>query len=74
MRLHLIVLAALPLMAGCASKEYTSVPDPAGDWVVLNPPGFQGPVVAPARPLFRRAVRVRPRRLAVTIHTAQAAP
>jgi hypothetical protein len=36
----LFPLAILLALAGCASNEYSSVPEPSGEWVPANPPGF----------------------------------
>jgi hypothetical protein len=51
-------LAVLALLGGCASNEYSKVPEPQGDWVPANPPSLMAenePSPPPARvPLQRR--------------------
>jgi hypothetical protein len=37
MRFILCVIA-LSFLVGCASTEYSNVPEPSGDWVPANPP------------------------------------
>jgi hypothetical protein len=70
MRLRLLALGSIFLLAGCASSEYSTVPQPTGEWVAVNPPGFQS---LPPAPTVRRVVhRVRVyRRPAAPVHTAQ---
>ena len=41
------ILLALLTLAGCASNEYSAVPEPTGEWVPANPPAL----AAPALPL-----------------------
>jgi len=41
MRLILLTL----LLAGCASDEYSRVPEPSGEWVPANPPSLAAPAV-----------------------------
>lgn len=56
MRYAFVVLLVL---GGCASHEYSEVPEPAGEWVAANPPEVtQSPSPAP-RPVawHRRWVR-----------------
>ena len=58
MRLVLAITTAA-LLAGCASNEYSKVPEPTGDWVAANPPSLTAPV-APAplpMPTTRAGVR-----------------
>ena len=39
----LLLLAAASCITGCASTEYSDVPEPSGEWVPANPPGLTGP-------------------------------
>lgn len=56
--LTLVVLAGL---AGCASDEYSKVPEPTGEWVPANPASLMVPA-PPPRPVVRKAAwRRRPR-------------
>lgn len=44
--------AALLLLAGCASNEYSSVPEPSGEWVRANAPT----VAVPPGPVSGRMI------------------
>ena len=46
-------LAVLLALAGCTSNEYSSVPEPSGEWVPANPPGF---AASPAHPVPGRLI------------------
>ncbi len=39
------ILLTLLLLAGCASDEYSRVPEPSGAWVPANPPALASPSV-----------------------------
>lgn len=74
MRLRLLALAPLALLAACASNEYSSVPKPVGEWVAVNPPGFEPLPPAPAAPVRPVVRRVRAYgRPAAPLRTAQTA-
>ena len=34
----LLAVLTLLLLTGCASDQYSSVPEPSGEWVPANPP------------------------------------
>ena len=67
MRLSL-ALVALALLAGCASNEYSKVPDPVVEWLPANPsslmaqalPAAPAPVAGP----WRRGQAIRLRAMA----------
>lgn len=40
------IMLTVLLLAGCASDEYSRVPEPSGEWVPANPPALAAP---PAR-------------------------
>jgi len=41
---------AVVCLAGCASKDYSRVPEPTGEWVPANPPRLAGEVPPSPRP------------------------
>jgi len=47
-------LLILLLLAGCASDEYSKVPEPSGAWVPANPPALAGPSLQVNATLPRR--------------------
>ena len=42
------ILALAVLLAGCASSEYSQVPEPTGEWVPANPPSLILPAGIPS--------------------------
>ncbi len=50
MRFVLCVIA-LSFLGGCASNEYSNVPEPTGDWVPANPPRLAGVVPQGQQPV-----------------------
>jgi len=50
MRLVLI-FAMAALLAGCASNEYSKVPEPSGEWVAANPASLMAPPAPALMPL-----------------------
>lgn len=49
--LSLLSTLALIALAGCASDEYSQVPEPTGPWVPANPPGLMAAGSGIGRPL-----------------------
>lgn len=41
-----VVLVTAALLAGCASNEYSQVPEPTGEWVAANPISLMAPPAA----------------------------
>ncbi len=52
---HALALVVLAALSGCASTEYSKVPEPSGEWVPANPVSLMTMAVPP-RPVVRRAV------------------
>ena len=52
-------LAIAALLAGCASNEYSQVPEPSGEWVAANPPSLMAPPppVVPLRSTGRQGTQ-----------------
>jgi hypothetical protein len=46
----LAMLVTLLCLASCASRDYSKVPEPTGEWVPANPPRLAGEVPPSARP------------------------
>jgi len=42
----LLLLAAASCITGCASTEYSNVPEPSGEWMPANPPSVTSPGLA----------------------------
>lgn len=58
-----VILAAAVLLAGCASNEYSKVPEPQGEWVPANPASLmaENAPAAPVKPVkavWRRPVPI----------------
>ena len=46
-----VALVTAALLAGCASNEYSKVPEPTGEWVAANPLSLMAPPPLPPAPL-----------------------
>lgn len=51
----LIAVAALVLLSGCASDEYSKEPEAQGEWVPANPPGLTATPVPRSVPAMAHA-------------------
>lgn len=47
----ILTLSTAALLAGCASTEYSKVPEPTGDWVAANPASLMAPPALPPAPV-----------------------
>lgn len=43
-------IVALALLTGCASNEYSKVPEPTGEWVPANPTSLMAEQATPPAP------------------------
>lgn len=71
---YALALVVLATLSGCASTEYSKVPEPSGEWVPANPASLMVLAAAP-RPVVRRAVwRRRLRAVPAVVRPATPAP
>jgi hypothetical protein len=48
--MRLLPLITLAFLGGCATTEYSKVPEPTGEWVPANPPRLAGETSPGAQP------------------------
>lgn len=53
----LLAVVVLTALAGCASNEYSKVPEPTGEWVPANPPSLMAEATPAPQPPARHTIR-----------------
>ncbi len=75
---HALALVVLAALTGCASTEYSKVPEPTGEWVPANPASLMVQATPPRpqvrRVVWRRRTRVVPPAPAPAVPVAPTAP